>query len=600
MVKGQPFGRLGSKTRSGLERSSRIGVNWVDWVGFSLIIQHETLFMAELEPQQAYRVLARKYRPSDFSSLIGQDSLVRTLTNAIESNRIAQAFMLTGVRGVGKTTTARIIARALNCIGVDGKGGATPSPCGECTNCVAIREDRHVDVLEIDAASHNGVDQVRELSETVHYHPSQGRYRILILDEVHMLTQQAFNAILKTLEEPPPHVKFIFATTEIRKVPVTVLSRCQRFDLRRVPIDTLMTHYGKIAEQEQVTIDQEALRQIAAAADGSVRDGLSLLDQAIALSGNHVTDDHVRDMLGLADRGKLWTLYESMLKGEAVLVLEQLAKLYQDGADSVTILQDLLEITHFLTSVKMAPNLLEEPNVPELEKSHATPLLDTLSLASLSRFWQVLLGGLEEIRKAPHPFHALEMVLIRLMHLSETPPFGPLLEKINKLLEKGDIALPSTQSAETKNITNPPQSKDAQTSPHAAYEALASLMEQHNQSELAVFLRTQIIPLGYKEGVLSFRPITPPRQETIHNLTRKLKEYTGKSWLIQQSNEPATKAQEAHSVEEARLSAEQSRLKSYENEPIIQSLYKAMPMAKLVRVNQSETQMIPEPPTESE
>ncbi|MFK7866085.1 MAG: DNA polymerase III subunit gamma/tau, partial [Alphaproteobacteria bacterium] len=304
--------------------------------------------------QQPYRVLARKYRPNNFDTLIGQDALVRTLTNAITHNRVAQAFMLTGVRGVGKTTTARIIAKALNCIGTDGKGDATPSPCGECSNCVAISEDRHVDVKEIDAASHNGVDQVREISENIHYRPSQARYSIIILDEVHMLTTQAFNAILKTLEEPPAHAKFIFATTEIRKVPVTVLSRCQRFDLRRVPLMQLKAHYEAIAASEQVEFDEEAISLIARAADGSVRDGLSLLDQAIALDGDKIALDQVRIMLGLADRAFIWEIYEAMLAGKVDLVLDKLQDLHHRGADPLVITHDMLDITHFLTRAKMS------------------------------------------------------------------------------------------------------------------------------------------------------------------------------------------------------------------------------------------------------
>src|SRR5262245_15869303 len=292
----------------------------------------------------AYRVLARKYRPSTFAELIGQEAMVRTLSNAIATGRIAHAFILTGVRGVGKTTTARILARALNCVGPDGSGGSTAEPCGRCAQCFAIAEDRHVDVMEMDAASRTGVDDIRDLTEGVRYRPVSGRYKVYIIDEVHMLSKNAFNALLKTLEEPPPDVKFVFATTEIQKVPVTVLSRCQRFSLRRVPIDQLVAHYQGVARQEGVEIAPGALGLIARAADGSVRDGLSILDQAIALANGPIAEDAVRDMLGVADRNLIFDLFETVLKGDAAGALDQMAALYQGGADPLSVIQDLLDL----------------------------------------------------------------------------------------------------------------------------------------------------------------------------------------------------------------------------------------------------------------
>ena len=307
------------------------------------------------QPAAPYRVLARKYRPSTFAELIGQDALVRTLTNAFAQNRIAHAFMLTGVRGVGKTTTARIVARALNCIGPDGKGGPTITPCGRCDNCLAIAADRHVDVLEMDAASNNGVEDIRELIDGVRYAPGAARYKVYIIDEVHMLSKPAFNALLKTLEEPPPHVKFIFATTEIRKVPVTVLSRCQRFDLRRIDADVLIDHFNRIATAESVEVEPAAMAMIARAADGSARDGLSLLDQAIARGAGAVTAEQVRDMLGLADRAVVLDLYEAALGGDAKHALEILGRLHAAGADAAAIIDDLLDLTHLLTRLRLAP-----------------------------------------------------------------------------------------------------------------------------------------------------------------------------------------------------------------------------------------------------
>ena len=388
----------------------------------------------ESEPPESktgpYQVLARKYRPARFADLIGQDAAVRTLTNAIQSGRMAQAFVLTGVRGIGKTTTARIIARALNCTGPDGTGGPTPEPCGVCDNCVAIAEDRHVDVLEMDAASRTGIDDIRELIEGVRYRPVQARRKVYIIDEVHMLSRQAFNGLLKTLEEPPEHVVFIFATTEARKIPVTVLSRCQRFDLRRLDRDELASHFARIAEAEGIAIDGEALAMIARAADGSVRDGLSLLDQAIALQGGHgdgegsgaaVGAESVRAMLGLADRAQVFDLLEAVLRGHAPEALEILAALYESGADPAVVLQDLLEASHLVTRGKLVPETFEGAGVPETERVRGRALAEALSLPDLARAWQVLLKGLGEARAAPVPLQAAEMVLIRLAHASQLP-----------------------------------------------------------------------------------------------------------------------------------------------------------------------------------
>ncbi len=378
----------------------------------------------------AYRVLARKYRPASFADLIGQEALIRTLTNAISSGRLAHAFMLTGVRGVGKTTTARILARALNCTGPDGTGGATAEPCGLCEHCLAIAEDRHVDVIEMDAASRTGIDDIRELIEGVRYRPVTARTKVYIIDEVHMLSRQAFNGLLKTLEEPPEHVVFIFATTEIRKVPVTVLSRCQRFDLRRVAQDRLAEHFAGLAEREGVRVAPPALAMIARAADGSVRDGLSLLDQAIALTGGEVGEEEVKVMLGLADRARIFDLFEAVMGGEIAAALDLLGDLYAAGADPLVVLQDLLELTHFLTRVRLVPQVAEDPGVPETERVRGQALAEKLGVAMLARTWQMLLKGLGEARTAPSPIQAAEMVLIRLAHASELPTPGELVRSL--------------------------------------------------------------------------------------------------------------------------------------------------------------------------
>src|SRR5438270_1962081 len=380
----------------------------------------------------AYRVLARKYRPSTFAELIGQEAMVRTLSNAFATGRIAHAFILTGVRGVGKTTTARILARGLNCVGPDGSGGVTVAPCGVCANCRQIAEDRYSDVVEMDAASRTGVDDIRELTEGLLYRkPDLGRYRVYIIDEVHMRSRNAFNALLKTLEEPPPHAKFVFATTEIQKVPLTVLSRCQRFSLRRVPVETLAEHYRRIAEAEVVEAEPAALALIARAADGSVRDGLSLLDQAIALTDAKVTETAVRDMLGAADRGLVLDLLETVLRGDAAGALDRMDRLHRDGADPLMVLQDMLDLGHFLTRLKLAPEAGIGDPIAEGDRERARPLAEKLTLPALARVWQMLLKGLEEVQAAPSPIQAAEMVLVRLAYVADLPAPADLVRALD-------------------------------------------------------------------------------------------------------------------------------------------------------------------------
>ncbi|MCH2546283.1 MAG: DNA polymerase III subunit gamma/tau [Alphaproteobacteria bacterium] len=389
----------------------------------------------DISNDAGYRVLARKYRPSSFESLIGQDVLVRTLSNAIKTGRLAHAFLLTGIRGVGKTTTARIIARALNCIGEDGNGVATITPCGVCVNCKMIAEDRHMDVIEMDAASRTGVGDIRDLIETVHYAPTNARFKIYIIDEVHMLSNSAFNALLKTLEEPPPHVKFIFATTELRKIPVTILSRCQKFDLKRVDSDELAAHLARICEKEAVTADADALKLIANAAEGSVRDALSLLDQAIA----HGTDESgttqvelnlVRGMLGMADRSRSFELLAHLLSGETTHALHGFKAQYDDGADPLYVLQELMELIHLTTRIKLVPDLAQSPEIAQQERDAAQKIAADMGIAHLTRAWQILSKGLQEARLAPNPYMAAEMVLVRLMHASNLPTPAELIRTL--------------------------------------------------------------------------------------------------------------------------------------------------------------------------
>jgi len=381
-------------------------------------------------PAMPYRVLARKYRPRTFDDLIGQEAMVRILRNAFATGRIAHAFMLTGVRGVGKTTTARIVARALNCVGQDGSGGPTADPCGVCANCTGILADRHPDVIEMDAASRTGVDDVREIIEATRFRPMQARTKVFIIDEVHMLSRNAFNALLKTLEEPPPHVKFVFATTELRKVPITVLSRCQRFDLRRVRVAELHDLFTRIAGKEGVSVEPAALDQIARAADGSVRDGLSMLDQAIAQAEGTVTAAQVADMLGLADRDAVFDLLEATMSGKPAAALAVTDRAYERGADLGTLLQDLLDLLHTLTRLKAIPGLRDSPELPEAERTRGAELADRLSVPALGRAWQMLLKGVGEVEAAPDRRAAAEMVLIRLCHVSDLPTPGDLIRRL--------------------------------------------------------------------------------------------------------------------------------------------------------------------------
>ena len=450
-----------------------------------------------------YTVLARKYRPSSFETLIGQGAMVQTLTNAIDAGRLAHAFVLTGVRGVGKTTTARIIARVLNCVGIDGTGGPTVNPCGVCEHCLAIAEDRHVDVLEMDAASRTGVGDIRELIESVRYRPTSARYKIYIIDEVHMLSTSAFNALLKTLEEPPEHVKFIFATTEIRKIPVTVLSRCQRFDLRRVDMETLTGHFAKIAEQEGAKIGEGALTLISRAADGSVRDGLSLLDQAIAHGSGEVDEQQVRDMLGLADRSQTFALLSAVLKGEIADALALMDQQYRSGADPSSILEDMLDITHWLTRIKVSPAAADDPGVAEIERVQGKEMAGSLGMAAIARAWQMLLKGLGEVRIAPSPIQAAEMVMVRLAYAANLPTPAEALKAIGN--DDGGTVVASTSPA--SSATAAPQAPTATSSmTPPVMTASASVDSAPPQPRAA-------LAAGGADLALAVMPMMPPEPE---------------------------------------------------------------------------------------
>jgi DNA polymerase-3 subunit gamma/tau len=526
---------------------------------------------AEAETAAPYRVLARKYRPARFEELIGQEALVRTLSNAIRTGRLAHAFMLTGVRGVGKTTTARIIARALNCVGPDGTGGPTVSPCGQCQHCTGIAEDRHVDVIEMDAASRTSVEDIRELIEGVRYRPVMARYKVYIVDEVHMLSRSAFNALLKTLEEPPQHVKFIFATTEIRKVPVTVLSRCQRFDLRRVEAEVLADHFSAIARKEGAEIEPAAAALVARAADGSVRDGLSLLDQAIALSDGRIGEAQVRAMLGLADRTQAFDLFEAAMRGDAPAALASFASLYAAGADPALALQDLLELTHWVTRVKLAPSAAADPTVPEAERVRGQALAERLSLPVLARAWQMLLKGLTETQTAPHPGQSAEMVLVRLAYAADLPSPADLVRKAGRTASGaaapspapaerkpvraaepiasapraqpvGDSAAGSRGTALARSVPQPEAlaepAEAVETLPQPdSFAAVAQLFADQREAILHAHIRNNLHLVRFDIGRIEVRPTehAPP------NLTNKMGElltrWTGRRWVVSVSRE---------------------------------------------------------------
>ena len=572
--------------------------------------------MTDAPAQAPYRVLARKYRPGDFAGLIGQEALVRTLTNAIASGRIAHAFMLTGVRGIGKTTTARIIARALNCVGPDGKGGPTIEPCGQCDHCRSIAEDRHVDVMEVDAASHTGVDNIRELTDGARYRPVSARYKIYIIDEVHMLSKGAFNALLKTLEEPPEHVKFIFATTEIRKVPVTVLSRCQRFDLRRVPADRLAEHFRAIAEQEQVPAEDEALAIIARAADGSVRDGLSLLDQAMALGEGGVTAARVRDMLGLADRTQIFDLFEQVMSGGIADALDHFAQMYQDGADPVVVIQDLADLTHWLTRVSVAPEAAGSAAVPEAERERGRTLAGTLSIPVLTRAWQMLMKGLGEVQAAPMPTQAAEMVLVRLAYTADLPTPAELARELHQggsqssasapapsapppssgnggaarasaggpaVVARGEpFPEPASEPTPAPDPPPPPQAS-AETQPGpAGFAELVALFEEKREAILHTQLRHNVHLVRCEPGRLEIRPDENAPRDLAARVGTLLSEWTGRRWVVSVSGEQgeATLASQAEA-------ARQREHEAAARHPLVQAAQKAFPGARITRVEPS-------------
>ena len=537
-----------------------------------------------------YRVLARKYRPSTFDDLIGQEAMVRILRRAFAQGRIAHAWMLTGVRGVGKTTTARIIARALNCIGPDGQGGPTADPCGTCPNCVAILADRHPDVIEMDAASNTGVDDVREVIDATRYRPLQARYKVFIIDEVHMLSRNAFNALLKTLEEPPPHVKFVFATTEIRKVPITVLSRCQRFDLRRISIAELTELFARISGKEGVTAEPAALDLIARAADGSARDGLSLLDQAIAQSGGGdapVTGADTADMLGLADRNAVFDLIEAVVAGQTEAALAITDRAHERGADLGVMLGDLLDLTHTLTRLKTVPGLADGSDLPEMERVRGAGLAERLSVPVLGRLWQMLLKGTGEVETASDRRAAAEMVLIRLCYTADLPTPGDLVRRLS------DPAAPPRPSSPTPLPPSDGGGMRAVAGGGAVLQAAPAVstapqlrsfrdvvaLVAHDQPVLHGHLLHSVHLVRFAPGIIELRPQPAAPRDLAASLGRLLLEATGTRWTIALSQ-----GEGDDTLAHQGLAADTARRGVAAEHPLVRAILDAFPGATIERV----------------
>ncbi len=563
----------------------------------------------------AYQVLARKYRPETFSDLVGQDAMVRTLKNAFKADRIAQAFIMTGIRGTGKTTTARIIAKGMNCIGPDGTSGPTTNPCGQCEHCTAIMEGRHVDVMEMDAASHTGVQNIRDaIIETVSYRAASARYKIFIIDEVHMLSTSAFNALLKTLEEPPEHVKFIFATTEIRKVPVTVLSRCQRFDLRRIEPEEMIALLRRISDAEGAQISDDALALITRAAEGSARDATSLLDQAISHGAGETGTDQVRAMLGLADRGRVLDLFNMIMKGDAAGALSELGAQYAEGADPMAVLRDLAEITHWISVVKITPEAAEDPTVGPDERARGREMAEALPMRVLTRMWQMLLKALDEVAQAPNSMMSAEMAVIRLTHVADLPGPEELLRKLN---ETPPPAPPATggapagtgaaqgaaaPSAHGSTAPTPAGSghagmggsgggaqaalaPDAETAlaHYARFDQVIDLIRAQRDVKLLVEVETGLRLAAYRPGRIEFEPGESAPADLAQRLGASLQRWTGTRWAVTVVNEGG-----APTIAETREAAQDSLRAEATNHPMVQAVLHTFPGATITEIRSRE------------
>jgi DNA polymerase-3 subunit gamma/tau len=566
------------------------------------------------EKPTAYRVLARKYRPETFADLVGQDAMVRTLKNAFKADRIAQAFIMTGIRGTGKTTTARIIAKGMNCIGPDGTGGPTTEPCGTCEHCTAIMEGRHVDVMEMDAASRTGVGDIREIIDSVHYRAASARYKIYIIDEVHMLSTNAFNALLKTLEEPPEHVKFIFATTEIRKVPVTVLSRCQRFDLRRIEPEVQIALLRKIATAEGAEITDDALALITRAAEGSARDATSLLDQAISHGAGETTASQVRAMLGLADRGRVLDLFDMIMKGDAAAALNELSSQYAEGADPMAVLRDLAEITHWISVVKITPDAADDPTISPDERSRGMGMAEALPMRVMTRMWQMLLKALDEVADAPNAMMAAEMAVIRLTHVADLPSPEELIRKLQNTPAPtlpgggggvgaqstpapgargggGASAIASapnntqghTQASGNGSVMALATAPDAALARYPSFDHVIELIRANRDVKLLVEIETTLRLAAYQPGRIEFTPTDTAPADLAQRLGKRLQDWTGNRWAVIIVN-GAT----AETIAEKRDAAETALREQAKEHPLVQAVLMAFPKAHIKQIRTPE------------
>ena len=552
-----------------------------------------------------YQVLARKYRPETFADLVGQDAMVRTLKNAFEADRIAQAFIMTGIRGTGKTTTARIIAKGMNCIGPDGNGGPTTEPCGVCEHCVAISQGRHVDVLEMDAASRTGVGDIREIIDSVAYRAASARYKIYIIDEVHMLSTSAFNALLKTLEEPPAHVKFIFATTEIRKVPVTVLSRCQRFDLRRIEPEVMIAMLRRISDAEGAQITDEALALITRAAEGSARDAQSLLDQAISHGAGETTADQVRAMLGLADRGRVLDLFEMIMGGDAAGALTELGSQYADGADPLAVLRDIAEITHWISVIRITPEAADDPTVSPEERSRGRDLADRLSMPVLTRMWQMGLKALEEVGNAPNAMMAAEMAVIRMTHVADMPTPGELVAKLKDQTpppapptggggggaqSAGAQAVADRQATMSQggNVTASgaqtalAQAPDSALARFPTFQHVIDLIRANRDVKLLVEAETGVRLISYQPGRIEFEPAPNAARDLAQRLGSRLQSWTGVRWAVTigKDGQPT--------IAETRDAAKEALKTEARETPLVAAIFDAFPGAEIADIRTPE------------
>jgi DNA polymerase-3 subunit gamma/tau len=563
--------------------------------------------MSESDDSRAaapYRVLARKWRPKDFSGLIGQEAMVRTLTNAFGAGRIAQAYMLTGVRGVGKTTTARILARALNyeAPGADKPSVAMPV---EGTHCRAIMEGRHMDVIEMDAASHTGIDDIRDIIEAAQYAPAAARYKVYIIDEVHMLSKSAFNGLLKTLEEPPPHLKFVFATTEIRKVPVTVLSRCQRFDLRRIEPDVMIGHLRKIADAEGIVAGNEALAMIARAAEGSVRDALSLFDQAIAHSPGNIAAADVRAMLGLTDRARVVDLFAHVMKGDVGAALRELAQQHALGADPAAVMNDLAEFVHFVTRLKFVPEAAASAALSPEERDRGQAFAEELSVPALARAWQILLKGLGEIAATERSLAAAEMVLVKLAHAANLPtpdelvrslqgePSAPAAARHDERplpggtratgdMRRAALAAPSAAAfaaAPAVTVQTEPAAPATKTLALAAFADVVMLAEDKRDIALRTVLRRNVRVVSFADGRMDIALAGNPPAGFGQDLSRKLTQWTGKRWIIATSREGG-----GPTLEEAEKAEFSARAADAESDPAVAAILERFPGSRVIDV----------------